>query len=48
MAKKHLISVKDMKNQPIGHAKAYIDEKIGDMINYLILLKGLLYRRNNI
>ena len=46
MAKKHLVSIIDMKN---GIAKngtiynqAYVDEKIGDMINYLILLEALI------
>lgn len=44
MAKKHLVSIIDMKND--YHIKKYsvehIEEKIGDMINYLILLEGIL------
>lgn len=44
MATKHLVSVIDMVEQDKSFGKAYVDEKIGDMINYLILLEGLLKR----
>ena len=47
MLKKHLVSVMDIKNT--CDTKAYstemIDEKIGDSINYLILLEALLKER---
>ena len=45
MAKKHLVSIIDIKNHPQGQSYAHVDEKIGDMIDYLILLEGLLARR---
>lgn len=44
MATKHLVSVIDMVEQDKSFDEAYIDEKIGDMVNYLILLEGLLKR----
>ncbi len=45
MATKHLVSVVDLiEDAGIGirHTNERIDEKIGDMINYLILLEALL------
>ena len=45
MAMKHLVSVIDIVNSPADATEELIDEKIGDMINYLILLEGLLLRR---
>lgn len=42
MATKHLICVMDMVNGDLKTDKAMIDEKIGDMINYLILLEAVL------
>lgn len=42
MATKHLVSVMDMVESDNDYEPEYIDEKIGDMINYLILLEGLL------
>lgn len=42
MATKHLVSVMDMVESGEEYESEYIDEKIGDMINYLILLEGLL------
>ena len=47
MAKKHLVSIMDMVDQCEDRefSTAHIEEKIGDMINYLILLEGLLKRR---
>ena len=46
MMKKHLVSVQDMKDNPTrSYSPQHISEKIGDTINYLILLEGLLKRR---
>jgi hypothetical protein len=42
MATKHLVSVMDMVESGDEYDPEYIYEKIGDMINYLILLEGLL------
>lgn len=39
--KKHIISVQDMVNNPQNVTKETVEEKIGDCINYLILLEGL-------
>jgi hypothetical protein len=50
MIKKHLVSVIDIINDldmGILAPKERIDEKIGDTINYLILLEGLLCERLN-
>jgi hypothetical protein len=52
MLSKHLVSVLDMvdataaKNWEAWPGKRIIDEKIGDSINYLILLEALLTRRS--
>lgn len=45
MAKKHYVSIMDMRaditlGQTQKITKAYIDEKFGDMINYLLLMKA--------
>jgi hypothetical protein len=50
---KHEVSVDDMicntvNNIPTPISKELIDEKIGDIINYNILLKALLYERYNL
>ena len=45
MLTKHLVSVVDMAqatNPALSYPHAYIDEKIGDSINYLILLEAIL------
>lgn len=46
MSTKHLVSVKDLvdwtESDPERITPEMADEKIGDMINYLILLEGLL------
>ena len=42
MATKHLVSVIDMVESEQDFPDDYIDEKIGDLINYLILLEGIL------
>ena len=42
MATKHLVSIIDMVESDETFEDEYIDEKIGDMINYLILLEGIL------
>jgi hypothetical protein len=45
-AVKHLQSVKDMIASETSTAEA-IDEKIGDVIAYMLLIKGMLYNRIN-
>lgn len=55
MWKKHIVSVMDMINDcdtdiydallPTKYTEAYVDEKIGDLINYAMLLEGMLRRR---
>jgi len=45
-AVKHLQSVKDMIASETSTAEA-IDEKIGDAIAYMLLIKGMLYSRIN-
>lgn len=45
MMLKHEVSVSDLINSPNNVTQELIDEKIGDNINYLILLEGLLNRR---
>jgi len=42
MAVKHYVSILDIIEQPGRFSDEMIDEKIGDMINYLILLEGML------
>lgn len=47
MAMKHFVSIGDMvqdteSNPRVVFHPNYIEEKIGDMINYLILLEGML------
>lgn len=46
-AVKHLQSLKDMiaSNNPCSPET--IDEKIGDVIAYMLLIKGMLYKRTN-
>ncbi len=49
MATKHLVSVKDIIDATTkGNfpSNAMIDEKIGDLINYLVLLEACLKERN--
>lgn len=41
MAMKHLVSVTDLINGRLENTRHNLDEKIGDMINYLILLEAL-------
>ena len=45
MLKKHIVSVQDMINNPENITDALIDEKIGDVVNYFILLEGIMRRR---
>ena len=45
MMLKHEVAVLDMINNPYTLSEEIIDEKIGDNINYLILLEGLLKER---
>jgi len=42
MATKHLVSVTDLVNAKLDNKTGMVDEKIGDMINYLILLEAIL------
>jgi len=42
MATKHLVSVTDLINGKLSPSNEMIDEKVGDMINYLILLEAVL------
>lgn len=51
MAKKHIVSVRDMvADTGSGKAatRAQIDEKITDLINYALLLEGLLVERGGV
>lgn len=41
MAMKHLVSITDLISGQLENNRKNIDEKIGDMINYLILLEAL-------
>ena len=45
MLVKHMVSVLDIVNNPDRFTAEVVDEKIGDSINYLILLEGTLYER---
>ena len=47
MATKHLVSVIDLVNGRINLSNEIVDEKIGDMINYLILLEAVLKEKIN-
>ena len=42
MAMKHLVCIEDLIQDRVKATDGLIDEKIGDMINYLILLEALL------
>lgn len=42
MAMKHLVSVTDLIEGRLKNTEAMADEKIGDLINYLILLEAVL------
>lgn len=42
MASKHLVSVMDIINSKQPYSDDHIDEKLGDLINYLILLEAVL------
>jgi hypothetical protein len=42
MAMKHLVSVDDLVKKRLKSTVPMIDEKIGDLINYLILLEAIL------
>lgn len=41
MAMKHIVSVEDLINGDLENNRHNVDEKIGDLINYLILLEAL-------
>jgi len=42
MATKHLVSVLDLVYGNLENTEAMVDEKVGDLINYLVLLKAVL------
>ena len=42
-ATKHLVSILDMKEDPTKYSLAQWDEKMGDMINYLILMEACVH-----
>lgn len=42
MLKKHLVCIMDMKDGNLEISEAMVNEKIGDAINYLILLEALM------
>ena len=42
MMMKHFVSILDIIEAPDNYHDEVVDEKIGDMINYLILLEGML------
>ena len=46
MASKHLVSVIDLVEGRINATPEMVNEKIGDMINYLILLEAVLKEDN--
>ena len=43
MASKHWVSVIDLVRGKRPIDKAVVSEKIGDLVNYLLLLEGILY-----
>jgi len=45
MLVKHLVSVQDLINVPEKATLGLIDEKIGDVLNYFLLLESLLVER---
>ncbi len=47
MASKHLVSVIDLVESPEAATRELIDEKCGDLINYLVLLEAVLIERIN-
>jgi S-adenosylmethionine synthetase len=47
---KHDVSIEDMvfdNNPQSEYTKEYIDEKINDTIAYMVILKAMLYSKNN-
>lgn len=46
MSTKHLVAIIDMVEGRLKPTEFMINEKIGDMINYLILLEALLKEKN--
>lgn len=47
MSTKHTISVNDMVKNPDNYTMAQWEEKLGDELNYIILLKALVWERLN-
>ena len=48
MALKHLVSMEDLIKGRLENTRGNVDEKLGDMINYLILLEALFEDIRNI
>ena len=48
MATKHLVCVQDLVNGRLYNTEANANEKIGDLINYLILLEAVLLEARTI
>jgi len=48
MATKHLVSVMDLIDEKLYNTEDAVDEKIGDLINYLILIEALLTEQREI
>lgn len=46
IAAKQLATITDILDNPESFGKFEIDEKFGDMINYLILMKAIVYELN--
>lgn len=44
---KHIVSVFDMIQNPAAYTQAQWDEKLGDMINYCILLEAIVNEHPN-
>jgi len=47
IAAKHFASVDDLVNKRLAPRREMIDEKIGDLINYLIILEAVFIEENN-
>ena len=47
MALKHLVSVIDIVENNLPNEAKVVDEKVGDLINYLILLEAVLEEERN-
>ena len=48
MATKHLVSVMDLVNNRLPNTEENVNEKIGDLINYLVILKAHFYNERQL